>query len=63
MLFLSEKYACKLRKMKYERNALIKDNLALARQFALTAFNGCFIYVKQKMFGGKTRHVWHPIRT
>ena len=28
----------------------------LARQLALTAF-------KLQMFGGKTRHVWHPIRT
>ena len=59
MLFLSEKYAWRLRKMKYERNALIKstmNNLPLARQFALTA-------VKLQMFGGKTRHVWHPIRT
>ena len=32
------------------------NNLPLARQFALTA-------VKRQMFGGKTRHVWHPIRT
>ena len=32
------------------------NNLPLARQFALTA-------VKLQMFGGKTRHVWHPIRT
>ena len=32
------------------------NKLALARQFALTA-------VKLQMFGGKTRHVWHPIRT
>ena len=32
------------------------NNLALARQFALTT-------VKLQMFGGKTRHVWHPIRT
>ena len=32
------------------------NNLALAWQFALTA-------VKLQMFGGKTRHVWHPIRT
>ena len=59
MLFLSEKYAWRLRKMKYERNALIQsimNNLPLARQFALTA-------VKLQMFGGKTRHVWHPIRT
>ena len=44
--------------MKYERNALIKNinNLALARQFALTA-------VKLQMFGGKNRHVWNPIGT
>ena len=39
------------------------NNLALAQQFALTAFNGYFIYVKLQMFGSKTRHVWHPIRT
>ena len=32
------------------------NNLPLARQFALTA-------VKLLMFGGKTSHVWHPIRT
>ena len=32
------------------------NNLALAWQFALTA-------VKLQMFGGKTRHVSHPIRT
>ena len=59
MLFLSEKYAWRLRKMKYERNALIQsimNNLPLPRQFALTA-------VKLQMFCGKTRHVWHPIRT
>ena len=31
-------------------------NLPLVRQFALTA-------VKPQMFGGKTRHVWHPNRT
>ena len=57
MVFLSEKYVRKLRKMKNERNALIKkhiNNLPLARQFALTAF-------KRQMFGGKTRHVRHPI--
>ena len=32
------------------------NNLPLVRQFALTA-------VKLQMFGGKTRHVWHPVRT
>ena len=32
------------------------NNLALAQQFALMA-------VKLQMFGGKTRHVWHPSRT
>ena len=32
------------------------NNLPLPRQFALTA-------VKLQMFGGKTHHVWHPIRT
>ena len=32
------------------------NNLPLARQFALTA-------VKLQMFGGKTCHAWHPIRT
>ena len=32
------------------------NNLPLARQFALMA-------VKLQMFGGITRHVWHPIRT
>ena len=32
------------------------NNFPLARQFALTA-------VKLQMFGGKTRQVWHPIRT
>ena len=32
------------------------NNLGVARQFALTA-------VKLQMFGGKMRHVWHPIRT
>ena len=32
------------------------NNLPLVRQFALTAD-------KLLMFGGKTRHVWHPIRT
>ena len=32
------------------------NNLPLPRQFALTA-------VKLQMFGGKTDHVWHPIRT
>ena len=32
------------------------NNLPLAGRFALTA-------VKRQMFGGKTRHVWHPIRT
>ena len=32
------------------------NNFPLARQFALTA-------VKLQMFGGKTRDVWHPIRT
>ena len=44
--------------MRNERKALIKNiyYLALARQFALTA-------VKLQMFGGKTCHVWHPIRT
>ena len=31
-------------------------NLPLTRRFALTA-------VKLQPFGGKTRHVWHPIRT
>ena len=59
MVFLSEKYVRKLRKMKNKRNALIKkqiNNLPLARQFALTAF-------KLQMFGGKKRHVRHPIRT
>ena len=59
MVFLGEKYVRKLRKMKNKRNALIKkhiNNLPLARQFALTAF-------KLQMFGGKTRHVRHPIRT
>ena len=38
MLFLSEKYARKLRKVKYERIALIKNietTSHLARQFAL----------------------------
>ena len=59
MVFLSQKYVRKLRKMKNERNALIKkhiNNLPLARQFALTAF-------KLQMFGGKKRYVRHPIRT
>ena len=44
--------------MKYERNALIKNiqTTYLGGQFSLTA-------VKLQMFGGKTRHVWHPIRT
>ena len=40
MLFLCEKYAQKLRKVKYERITLIKNitnNLPLTRQFALTA--------------------------
>ena len=32
------------------------NNLPLAGQFALTA-------VKLQMFGSKTCHVWHPIRT
>ena len=57
MVFLGEKYVRKLRKMKNERNALIKkhiNNFPLARQFALTAF-------KLQMFGGKKRHVRHPI--
>ena len=44
----------------YERNMLIqkikKKKKPCARQFALTA-------VKLQMFGGKTRHVLHPIRT
>ena len=42
-----------LRKMKCERNTLVKNkisNLPLVRQFALMA-------VKLQMFGGKTRHV------
>ena len=59
MVFLGEKYVRKLRKKKNKRNALIKkhiNNLPLARQFALTAF-------KLQMFGGKKRHVRHPIRT
>ena len=59
MVFLGEKYVRKLRKMKNKRNALIKkhiNNLPLAPQFALTAF-------KLQMFGGKKRHVRHPIRT
>ena len=50
--------------MKVEKNELWAEradqkhinNLPLAQQFALTA-------VKLHMFGGKTRHVWHPIRT
>ena len=50
--------------MKVEKNELWAEsadqkhinNLPLARQFALTA-------VKLQMFGGKTYHVWHPIRT
>ena len=50
--------------MKVEKNELWAEradqkhtnNLPLARQFALTA-------VKLQMFGGKTCHVWHPIRT
>ena len=50
--------------MKDEKNELWAEradqkhinNLPLARQFALTA-------VKLQMFGGKTCHVWHPIRT
>ena len=32
------------------------NSLPLALQFALTA-------AKLQMFGGKTRHVWHPVRT
>ena len=32
------------------------NNSPLAWQFALIAF-------KLQMFGGTTRHVWHPIRT
>ena len=31
-------------------------NVALARQFALTA-----VKLQKLMFGGKTRHVWHLI--
>ena len=53
MLFLSKKYARELRKMKYERNTLVKNkinNLPLVRPFALMA-------VKLHMFGGKTCHV------
>ena len=48
-----------VRKMKYERSRADQKHiniLPLARQFALTA-------VKLQMFGGKTGHVWHPIRT
>ena len=33
-----------------------RNNLPLARQFA-------FMAVKLQIFGGKTRHVWHPFRT
>ena len=53
MLFLNDKYAWKLRKMKYKQNALVKNiytTYLLARQFALKV-------VKLQMFGGKTRHV------
>ena len=45
--------------MKYERSRADQKHiniLPLVRQFALTA-------VKLQMFGGKTRHVWHSIRT
>ena len=40
----------------YLGDTQIINNLPLSRQFALTA-------VKLQMFGGKTWHVWHPIRT
>ena len=45
--------------MKYERSRADQKHiniLHLVRQFALTA-------VKLQLFGGKTRHVWHSIRT
>ena len=45
--------------MKYERSRADQKHInifPLARQFALTV-------VKLQMFGGKTGHVWHPIRT
>jgi len=59
VLFRSKKYAWKLRKKVIwtERtDQKHTNNLPLVQQFALTA-------IKLQMFGGKTRHVLHPIRT
>ena len=57
MLFLSEKYAWKLRKMKYEQNMLIKklniiiSDLPLSQQFALMGVKLQCLVAKHVMSG------------